>query len=148
MARGVPDLLDVGRCGSTAGRRSAAGAGGSSRPRKYGLNGCIPAIVSRVEVSSGAGISDAEGTRRCPRSSKNERKVSRISSERHRRRQSRWRAVAPLGDRGVADDEVAVHQAGGLARGDAVGRLAELELELGVLAGGRRRHRQASGREW
>ncbi len=47
--------------------------GGVSSPRKYGLKGCIPAIVSRVEVSSGAGISDADGTRRCPRSSKNDR---------------------------------------------------------------------------
>ncbi len=47
--------------------------GGFPSPRKYGLNGCMPAIVSRVEVSSGAGISDAEGTRRCPRCSKNDR---------------------------------------------------------------------------
>jgi hypothetical protein len=39
----------------------------------------MPAIVRRVEVSSGAGISDADGTRRCPRSSKNERYASRIS---------------------------------------------------------------------
>ena len=46
------------------------GAGGSSRPRKYGLNGCMPATLSSVEVSSDAGISDAEGMRRWPRSSK------------------------------------------------------------------------------
>ena len=56
--------------------------GGSSSPRKYGLNGCIPATVRSVEVSSGAGISDAEGTRRWPRSSKNERYASRISAGR------------------------------------------------------------------
>ncbi len=49
------------------------GLGGASSPRKYGLKGCIPAIVSSVEVSSGAGISDAEGTRRWPRSSKKDR---------------------------------------------------------------------------
>ena len=47
--------------------------GGFSSPRKYGLNGCMPAIVNRVDVSSGAGISDAEGMRRCPRSSKKDR---------------------------------------------------------------------------
>ena len=45
--------------------------GGSASPRKYGLNGCIPATVSSVDVSSGGGTSDADGTRRCPRSSKN-----------------------------------------------------------------------------
>ena len=55
--------------------------GGCSRPSKYGFSGCIPATVSRVEVSSGAGTSDADGTRRWPRCSKKERNVSRISSE-------------------------------------------------------------------
>ena len=53
--------------------------GGCSSPRKYGLKGCIPATVRSVEVSSGAGISDADGTRRWSRSSKNERYASRIS---------------------------------------------------------------------
>jgi hypothetical protein len=38
--------------------------GGVSRPRKYGLKGCMPATVSRVEVSSGAGIREAEGNLR------------------------------------------------------------------------------------
>jgi hypothetical protein len=43
------------------------------------LNGCIPATVSSVEVSSGAGISEADGSRRWPRSVKKLRYVSRIS---------------------------------------------------------------------
>jgi len=47
--------------------------GGFSRPKKYGLNGCIPATVSSVEVSSAAGTSDADGMRRWPRSSKKDR---------------------------------------------------------------------------
>ena len=46
-----------------------SGAGGS---RQYGIWGCIPAVVSSVEWSSARGTSDAEGTRRCPLSSKNE----------------------------------------------------------------------------
>ena len=41
----------------------------------------MPATVSRVEVSSGGGISDAEGTRRWPRCSKKLRYVSRISAD-------------------------------------------------------------------
>ncbi len=49
------------------------GEGGSASPRKYGLNGCMPATVRSVEVSSGGGISEADGTRRWPRSSKNAR---------------------------------------------------------------------------
>ena len=44
----------------------ARGSAASRRPRKYGLKGCIPAIVSSVEVSSGAGISDADGTPQVP----------------------------------------------------------------------------------
>ena len=44
---------------------------GSSRPRKARLNGCIPAVVSSTEGSCWAGTSEAEGTMRCPRSSKN-----------------------------------------------------------------------------
>src|SRR5437764_8475595 len=56
------------------------GAGGGSRPRKYGICGCIPALVSSVERSSARGISDAEGRRRCPFDSKNDRKPSRSSA--------------------------------------------------------------------
>ena len=58
----------------------SSGAGGVSRPRKYGINGCIPAVVSSVERSSARGISDADGCRRWPFDSKNERKPSRISA--------------------------------------------------------------------
>ncbi len=49
------------------------GAGGFPWPRKYGLKGCIPAVVSSTEGSCTEGTSDAEGTILCPRSSKNER---------------------------------------------------------------------------
>ena len=56
------------------------GAGGASRPRKYGICGCIPALVRSVEWSSARGISEADGQRRCPFSSKKERKPSRNSA--------------------------------------------------------------------
>ena len=49
------------------------GLGGVSWPRKYGLNGCIPATVKSTERSLGGGTSDAEGTRTWPRSSKKRR---------------------------------------------------------------------------
>jgi hypothetical protein len=55
-------------------------AGGCSRPRKNGICGCMPAVVSSVERSSERGTSDADGQRRWPFSSKNERKPSRISA--------------------------------------------------------------------
>jgi hypothetical protein len=43
------------------------------------MNWFMPAFVSR-RPDSGGGISDEEGSRRCPRSSKKERNVSRIRS--------------------------------------------------------------------
>ena len=49
------------------------GAGGCSRPRKNGICGCMPAETSSVERSSARGISDADGRRRWPFSSKKER---------------------------------------------------------------------------
>src|SRR3954451_12318887 len=55
-------------------------AGGSSSPRKNGLNGCIPAVVSSTDGSYEGGTSDAEAMRRGPRSSKNARKRSLISA--------------------------------------------------------------------
>ena len=58
-----------------------SGAGGSSRPRKYGICGCMPAVVSRVEWSSGRGISGHEGSRLWPFSSMKERKPSLSSAE-------------------------------------------------------------------
>ena len=39
------------------------GRGGFCSPRKYGWNGCIPAVVRSTERSSGGGTSDADGTR-------------------------------------------------------------------------------------
>ncbi len=44
--------------------------GGVSWPRKNGLNGCMPAVVSSTDWSSAEGTSEAEGTARCPRSTK------------------------------------------------------------------------------
>ncbi len=46
------------------------GAGGFSRPRKYGFSGCMPATVNSAEESCAEGTSDADGTRLWPRSSK------------------------------------------------------------------------------
>ena len=51
-----------------------SGAGGGSWPRKYGICGCIPAVVSSVVLSSARGTSGQEGSRAWPRSSKKERK--------------------------------------------------------------------------
>src|SRR3954468_11924845 len=85
------------------------GAGGSSRPRKQGLNGCIPAVVSSTEGSCTDGTSDAEDTILCPRSSKKDRYVRPVSSTLTRRS---LRSC----DHAVADDEVAVEQAGDLPR--------------------------------
>ena len=59
---------------------AVVGAGGGSRPRKYGICGCMPALVSSVDRSSARGMSDADGCRRCPFDSKNERNPSRISA--------------------------------------------------------------------
>ena len=49
-------------------------------PRKYGLSGCIPAVGEQHRGIVEGGTSDAEGMRRCPRSSKKDRNVSRISA--------------------------------------------------------------------
>src|SRR4029079_13216100 len=57
------------------------GPGGCASPRKYGLNGCMPAVVSSTDWSSAEGTSEAEGTARCPRSTKKSVKLRRISSE-------------------------------------------------------------------
>ncbi len=50
-----------------------SGAGGGSRPRKNGICGCMPALVSSVESSPGRGTRDDEGTRKWPFDSKNDR---------------------------------------------------------------------------
>src|SRR5689334_7924431 len=96
----------------------------------------MPAIVRSVEVSSGAGTSDAEGRRRWPRSSKKRRKVSRMSSA-----VTADSLGAVLGrearlDGPPPDHEVPVHEAGRLSRCDPVGGLGEIELEALVNARG------------
>ena len=53
--------------------------GGVRSPIKKGLNGTIPAEVNS-SVGSPAGISDADGIGRCPRSSKKLRKELRMLS--------------------------------------------------------------------
>jgi hypothetical protein len=58
----------------------SSGAGGSSKPRKYGISGCIPAEMSRVERSSARGISECEGRNSWPFDSKNARKPARSSA--------------------------------------------------------------------
>src|SRR5688572_29374230 len=97
--------------------------GGCSRPRKYGLSGCMPAIVSSVDVSLGGGTSDADGSLRWPLASKNSWNARRISSV------VIGRCSLGAADRPVAHDDVALEQAGRLARGGAVDRVGELELE-------------------
>src|SRR5207244_4631178 len=57
------------------------GAGDGSRPRKYGISGCIPAVVSSVERSSARGISGAEGRKTCPLYSKKARYPARSSAD-------------------------------------------------------------------
>src|SRR3954453_1914714 len=57
-----------------------SGAGGSSKPRKNGISGCIPAEMSSVERSSARGISEAEGRKTGPLDSKNSRKPARSSA--------------------------------------------------------------------
>src|SRR4029453_6490904 len=58
----------------------SSGAGGSSKPRKYGISGCIPAETSSVERSSARGISEWEGRNSWPLDSKNSRKPARSSA--------------------------------------------------------------------
>src|SRR2546423_13098968 len=57
---------------------AARGYGGSCIPKKYGMNCTIPAVVRSSPVSGG-GISEDDGTTRCPRSSKNQRNSRRMS---------------------------------------------------------------------
>ncbi len=59
---------------------TSSGAGGCSRPRKYGISGCMPALFSRVERSHSGGTSEPEGCRLCPFDSKKDRKPSRSSA--------------------------------------------------------------------
>ena len=57
------------------------GAGGGSLPRKNGISGCIPAVVSSVLRSSARGISGVEGLKVWPFDSKKARKPARSSPE-------------------------------------------------------------------
>src|SRR5919201_2521578 len=82
------------------------GAGGLSRPRKYGICGCIPAVVRSVEWSSSCGISDQEGRRRWPFDSKKARKPSRSSAD-VRIRSIVGRLVLGAGARAVVRDLLA-----------------------------------------
>src|SRR5262249_27754932 len=74
----------------------SSGAGGCSRPRKKGINGCIPAVVSRVERSSARGISEAEGLNLWPFDSKKARKPARSSAEVRILRLYEWGPADPL----------------------------------------------------
>ena len=65
------------RCTDVA-RGGSKGTGSS--PRKYGTNGIIPELVN-IGAVGWSGISPAEGTRVCPRSSKNEVNARRSSAE-------------------------------------------------------------------
>ncbi len=72
VAVGAPDVLEIGVLAPA--RRhfwtlTARGPGGAFVRRKYGLNGCMPATMKSVDGSSAGGISECDGTRRCPRSS-------------------------------------------------------------------------------
>src|SRR2546421_10066166 len=55
------------------------GAGGGSRPRKYGISGCIPAVGRSVDRSSARGTSEEDGRKVWPFDSKKARKPARSS---------------------------------------------------------------------
>src|SRR4051794_23788516 len=57
------------------------GPGGCCWPRKYGLNGCIPAVVRSTDGSRVAGTSEADGTATCPREVKWSVKLLAIARE-------------------------------------------------------------------
>ena len=57
------------------------GPGGAAWPRKNGLKGCMPAVVSSTDWSSAEGTSEADGVARWPRSTKKSVNERRISSD-------------------------------------------------------------------
>ena len=142
-----PDLVDVGRAEALLRRSSVSGAGGSSRPRKNGISGCIPAVVEQRRAVVGArDRATPTGSRRWPFYSKNARKPSRSSAV--------VRMTVILGtasvdqrlaDRAGADDRVALVEHRGLAGRDAVRGLVEPEPEA-VVASRRRRAATAGER--
>src|SRR5918992_5872646 len=95
-------------------------AGASFWPRKYGFNGCMPALISSVEVSSGGGISGAEGSRRWPLDSKYRRKPSRSSGV--VRIATILGAASTVGSAAGDDDQRVLRRATGRER-PATGRL-------------------------
>ena len=75
-----PDLVDVRRPEALLdGRQKRCGR--VSRPRKNGIRGCMPAVVSSVERSSARGTSGADGRKTWPLDSKNSRKPARSSAD-------------------------------------------------------------------
>src|SRR5438067_13230153 len=78
-----------------------SGAGGCSRPRKYGISGCIPADVSSVDRSSARGTRGVDGLNGWPFDSKNARKPARSSPE---------LCILGLYERGSADPEPGVDE--------------------------------------
>ena len=126
------------------------GAGGRSRPRKYGLSGCIPATVSSAEVSLGRGHerrarqrADARARRRTRGTARGSRQRSWCSEITEARRgcptgRARRRPRGALRRRGSAAivawptiSSPSIRQASCPGR-DAVGRLGERERQIAV----------------
>ena len=80
VSGGEPDRVDIGRPEALLHASSVARPAAVSRPRKNGLSGCMPAVVSSTDGSWVAGTSEAEGRLRCPFDSKYARNPSRSSS--------------------------------------------------------------------
>ena len=107
VPRGRADLLDVGRAEELLAASSGGGAAAARGRRKYGLSGCMPAMMSSVDGSNAAGPAAptaGAGGRAARRTTRN---CSRISSGMRGESQLRSRC----GDRPAADDDVAAQQA-------------------------------------
>ena len=72
------------------------GDGGCSSPLKYGLNGCMPAVVSRTVGSKLAGTSDAAGYLALVRALLEERQVPLANLRRLHRPKSRSQPPSPI----------------------------------------------------
>src|SRR5580704_16501060 len=98
----------------------ARGHGACSSPKKYGLNGTIPAIVKRTEGSCGMRL--AEGTTTWPRSAKKRVKAALRPLA----------SIAPAyrGQKGVRGgfDSARGHAHDGLVEHDAAGRPEEARV--------------------
>ena len=71
VALGRADHVDVDGAEAALHRRQARTGRRAPRRGRSGLNGCMPAVVSSTDWSSAEGTSEAEGTARWPRSTKN-----------------------------------------------------------------------------